>query len=270
MTVRIGTSGWAYPEWRGGYYPKGLPQRGQLEYLAGRLSTVELNGSFYRLQRPAGYRSWYERTPAHFVFAVKGHRFVTHVRRLKDPAEPLANFLGSGVLELGNKLGPLLWQLPPGLRFDPPLVRDFLTALDTATAATGRSLRHAIEVRDPTFRDQRFYDLLAEHNVALVRADTAGRWPYIEQDTADFTYARLHGATELYVSDYDATEVASWADKVRTWTEQGDVYLYFDNTAFGAAPWNAELLAELDRACRGSGVAGPSRSDVDQRSTTSR
>jgi uncharacterized protein YecE (DUF72 family) len=262
MTVRIGTSGWSYPEWRGHYYPDGLAQRRQLEYLADRLSTVEINGSFYSLRRPADYRSWYERTPDGFLFAVKGHRFVTHRSRLRDAAVPLANFLASGVLELGDKLGPLLWQFPPSLSFDPALVADFLAVLPQDTTAAldlahteatmvptegistvgHRPLRHAVEVRHPTFRSETFYDLLRDHGVALVTADTAGRWPCLAERTTDFAYVRLHGGTELYVSAYQAPALAGWAGRVRGWASAGDVYVYFDNTARSAAPYDAEQL----------------------------
>jgi uncharacterized protein YecE (DUF72 family) len=268
MTVRIGTSGWTYPEWRGHYYPDGLPQRRQLEYLADRLSTVEINGSFYSLRRPSSYRSWYDRTPGSFLFAVKGHRFVTHHQRLRDAAVPLANFLASGVLELGDKLGPLLWQFPPTLRFDPALVADFLAVLPSDTTAAAdlarlhatmvptegisgvghRPLRHAVEVRHPSFRSERFYDLLRERGVALVTADTAGRWPCLAERTAGFAYVRLHGDTELYVSAYDAPTLAGWAAQVREWASTGDVYVYFDNTARSAAPYDAEQLCHYLRA----------------------
>jgi uncharacterized protein YecE (DUF72 family) len=244
VVVRVGTSGWAYPEWRGEYYPPGTRQ--QLEYLADRLSTVEVNGSFYRLQRPETYRSWYQRTPVDFVFAVKGHRYLTHRRRLREPIEPMANFLASGVLELGTKLGPLLWQLPANLAFDAFVVRDFLAALPTA-APSGRPLRHAVEPRHQSFRDPLFADLLREHGVALVAADTAGKFPYFAEQTADFGYVRLHGDTELYVSAYGDAALATWADRIRALAEQGDVYVYFDNTAKSAAPRDAERLVALLR-----------------------
>lgn len=266
MTVWIGTSGWAYPEWRRAYYPAGVPHRRELEYLADRMSTVEINGSFYSLQQPAGYRSWRDRTPDSFLFAVKGHRFVTHLRQLHEPAGSVANFLASGVLELRAKLGPILWQFPQRLHFDPGLMADFLAALpsDTAAAetlvtghanrvpddrepATGQALplRHAVEIRHPSFVSERFLDLLREHGVASVIADTAGRWPYVEETTAGFTYVRLHGDTELYASRYDPAALRRWAKRVEAWRHTGDVYVYFDNTAQAAAPHNAERLAAM-------------------------
>jgi uncharacterized protein YecE (DUF72 family) len=272
MTVRIGTSGWAYPEWRGTYYPTGLPRNRELDHLAGRLATAELNGSFYSLQRPASYRAWRDRTPESFLFAVKGHRFVTHLRRLREPHVSVANFLASGVLELGDKLGPVLWQFPERLRFEPGLLADFLAALPHDTHAARRlvtdhatllpvddldgmvgdkhpgppvPMRHAVEVRHPTFLSTGFMGLLRAHGVALVAADTAGRWPYVAETTTDFTYVRLHGATELYTSWYDSAALEQWAAKIRLWSRAGDVYVYFDNTARAAAPHNAERLAAL-------------------------
>ncbi|HEX3593114.1 MAG TPA: DUF72 domain-containing protein [Pseudonocardiaceae bacterium] len=265
MTVRVGTSGWAYPEWRGAYYPPEVTHRRELDYVAGRLGTVELNGSFYSLQRPASYRAWRDRTPESFVFAVKGHRYVTHLRRLRDPHVTVANFLASGVLELGEKLGPVLWQFPERLSFDPGLVAEFLSALprngDAAAALVADHatmlppdpgprppvprLRHALEVRHPTFGSARFVELLRAHRVALVAADTAGKFPYFDDVTADFTYARLHGATELYASTYDTETLTRWATKIEKWRTVGDVYVYFDNTAKAAAPHDAERLAAL-------------------------
>lgn len=266
-TVRVGTSGWSYREWRGTYYPEKLPAQQQLEYIAGRLPTLEVNGSFYSLQRPTSYRSWYRRTPDDFVFAVKGHRYLTHLRRLREPVAPLANFFASGVLELGDKLGPVLWQLPAAVAFDEGLLRDFLAALptDTASAAAlaetraerrpadysmpaltvNRPLRHAIEVRHESFRSARVVDLLTEHGVALVAADTAGLFPYFAETTTDFGYVRLHGDTELYVSPYGAEALTKWAGRIRKWARHGDVYVYFDNTAKAAAPVDAERLAAM-------------------------
>ena len=266
MTIRIGTSGWLYPEWRGTYYPPGLVHRRELEYLASRMPTVELNGSFYSLRKPASYRGWRDRTPESFVLAVKGHRFVTHLRQLREPHTSVANFLGSGVLELGAKLGPVLWQFPEQVRFNPVKMADFLGALpqDTVAAAdlitrhatmlpaegvtpvtANRPLRHAVEPRHPSFGARESLDLLRAHGVALVTADTARTWPCFEEITADFAYVRLHGSTELYASCYDESELADWAAKIRQWARGGDVYVYFDNTAKGAAPRNAERIAEL-------------------------
>lgn len=234
--VRVGISGWTYPPWRGVFYPSGLRQADELAWAAARLSTIEVNGSFYALQKPDSYRAWAAATPDDFVFSVKGGRFITHMRKLADVRVPLANFLASGVLTLGDKLGPLLWQLPPTLGFDGDRVEKFLHLLPRTTgeAATlaaehderlegraltvadvDRPLRHAVEVRHDGFRDPAFVRLARERGVAVVTADTAGRWPFLDEPTADFAYARLHGESELYVSGYDEQALLGWAARVR-------------------------------------------------------
>ncbi len=264
--IRIGTSGWLYPEWRGVFYPKGLPHRRELEYVSERLDSVEINGSFYSLQRPASYRAWREQTPEGFLFAVKGGRFITHMKRLREVETPLANFFASGVLALGPKLGPVLWQLPPSLRYDPGQLAAFFdllprTTSEAATLARDRDerldgrdwltieadtpIRHALEVRHETFKDPGFLDLLREHGIALVVADTAGKFPYLEDVTADFAYVRLHGDTELYTSQYGGEALDRWAKRVRDLEAgAGDAYVYFDNDVHAHAPFDAIGLAE--------------------------
>lgn len=264
--IRIGTSGWLYPPWRGLFYPKGLVQRRELEYIAGKVNSLEINGSFYSLQRPASYQAWAAQTPDDFVFAVKGGRFITHMKRLRDVETPLANFFASGPLALGPKLGPLLWQLPASLPYDPELLADFFDLLPRSTMAAAelaarhdhrldgrdwltvdadRPLRHALEVRHPGFVEPTFLDLLREHRIALVIADTAGKFPYLEDVTADFAYLRLHGDEELYTSDYSDAALDIWAKKIRELARAvPDVYVYFDNDVNAHAPWNAIALAE--------------------------
>ncbi len=263
--MRVGISGWTYPPWRGEFYPPGLPHRRELEYAASRLSTVEINGSFYSLQRPESYRAWYAATPPGFVFAVKGGRFITHMKKLRDVETPLANFFASGVLALADKLGPVLWQLPPNLGFDAERLEDFLDLLPRRTAAaaglaTGhderldgrdwtttdadRPLRHALEVRHPSWATPDLTSILGRHGVALVTADTAGKWPFLTDQTADFSYVRLHGAEELYVSGYTDTALDRWAERVREWSAGGrDVFAYFDNDVKVRAPFDAMALA---------------------------
>lgn len=262
--VRVGISGWRYPRWRGDFYPKGLRQKDELAYAASKLASIELNGTFYSLQRPGCFRDWYAATPEGFVFAVKGGRFVTHMKKLRDVDTALANFFASGLLRLREKLGPVLWQLPERLPFDPARMEDFFATLprDTAAAAAlarrhgpqveGRAwteveadvpIRHALEPRHPTFFTPEAFDLLRRHDVALVLADTAGRWPYAEELTADFVYVRLHGAEQLYWSGYTADQLDGWAEKIRAWRKKRDVYVYFDNDAQGRAPWDALALA---------------------------
>ncbi|MGW4213314.1 DUF72 domain-containing protein [Lentzea sp. NPDC004789] len=228
--IRIGTSGWRYPEWREGFY-RAVPQRHWLSHLATHLGTIEINGSFYRLQPQSNYLKWAAETPPGFTFAVKGSKLITHVKRLRHVEEPLRTFLGS--LALGAKQGPILWQLPPSLRFDQAVLRDFLDALPPG--------RHALEPRHDSFRTDAYFDLLRAHNVAHVVSD-APTFPCIEAVTADFAYIRLHGHDELYISSYDDEQLEAWAQKIRDWDR--DTYVYFDNTMKGAAPYNALALAQ--------------------------
>jgi len=266
MAIFIGISGWRYVPWRGVFYPKGLAQARELDYASRQLPTIEINGSFYSLQRPESYAAWYAATPPGFLFAVKGNRFITHMLKLKDIEGPLANVLASGIFELREKLGPILWQFPEMVKFDPLRFEHFLSLLPQDTEAaleralqyqprmegkvslamdTRRPMRHAVEVRHESFRDERFIALLRRYNVALVVADTAGRWPYMEDVTADFMYLRLHGDEELYASGYGDAAIERWAEKIRAWSAGGrDVYCYFDNDIKVHAPYDAKRLIE--------------------------
>lgn len=265
--VRIGVSGWRYAAWRGDFYPPGLAQRRELEYIGQTFPTVELNGSFYSLQRPESYVRWRESTPSGFTFAVKGGRFITHFKALRDVEIPLANFFASGVLALEDRLGPFLWQLPARQQLDLDRVATFLDALPTSTSQAAalaerhderldgrawtttdadRPLHHALEVRHESYANPAFLQLLAEHDVGLVVSDGGETWPVFEDVTARLVYVRLHGATELYVSGYDEPALRSWAAKVRTWHEAGhDVVVYFDNDAKVRAPFDALALTEM-------------------------
>jgi uncharacterized protein YecE (DUF72 family) len=274
--VRIGTSGWRYPSWRGDFYPPGLRQRDELAYLSRLLTGVEVNGSFYSLQRPSSYAAWADQAPDDFLFALKGGRFITHMRQLVDVETPLANFFASGVLALGAKLGPVLWQLPARQEFDEDRLVAFFELLprtteeaaalaarhgsalegDRALTSTTVSLplRHALEPRHETFRSRRAADVLRAHDIAMVVSDSAGTWPRFDEVTSDLVYVRLHGDTELYASGYSEGALAAWAGRVRRWTEEGlDVHVYFDNDARGHAPHDARALLELlDLAPEGS------------------
>jgi uncharacterized protein YecE (DUF72 family) len=264
--IHIGISGWRYEPWRGVFYPPGLAQARELDYASRFLPTIEINGSFYSLQRPASYAAWYDATPPGFVFAVKGNRFLTHMLKLRGIETPLANVLASGVFALREKLGPFLWQFPPQLRFDADKVEHFLSLLphDTGRAldmARGhddklagralleidavRPLRHAVEVRHESFRNPAFIALLRNYNVALVVADTAGKWPDFEDVTADFVYIRLHGEHELYASGYGDASLARWAARIRAWAQNGEVYCYFDNDIKVRAPFDAKKLMDM-------------------------
>jgi len=267
-TVRIGISGWRYAPWRGVFYPKDLPQRRELEFAAAHFPTLEINGSFYSLQSPASYAQWRDQTPEGFVFSLKGSRYITHLLRLKEVEKPLANFFASGVLALEEKLGPCLWQFPPMFRFDPPrleaffeqLPRDTEQALALArrrdTRMRGRvhlsvrarqKLRHAVEIRNESFVDDAFFDLLRRHDVGLVVADTAGKWPKLYEVTSDFVYVRLHGDVKIYTSGYTREAIGAWARRIRAWSAAGkDVYVYFDNDVKVRAPFDAlELMRQV-------------------------
>jgi uncharacterized protein YecE (DUF72 family) len=240
--IRIGISGWRYKGWRGKFYPEKLRQKDELRYAAEKFSTIEINGTFYSLQLADSFRRWAAETPEEFVFAVKGPRYVTHMRRLREVEIPLANFFASGILELGGKLGPFLWQLPPNFQFDGKRLADFFKLLprDAESAAElvkkrnkkivsraavkfGKniSLRHALEIRHDSFRAADFVELLREHEVALVCADTV-EWPRLMDVTTNFMYVRLHGSEELYASGYDRDAIEDWARRVAAWAGGGE------------------------------------------------
>ena len=277
--IRIGISGWRYTPWRGAFYPANLPQRLELWYASRIFSTIEINGSFYSLQRPEYFEQWYRETPDEFLFAVKGPRFITHMKRLRDVETPLANFFASGVFNLREKLGPILWQFPPQFRFDAQKLEQFFALLPTNTEVAlslarkrdhrlkgrarlaidqRRALRHAVEIRHESFLDARFVELLRRFNVALVIAETAKRWPMVHDITSDFVYLRLHGDKTLYQSGYGNRALERWAEKIAAWhrgkepkavekiartkapaSEPRDVFCYFDNT-------DVKLRAPLD------------------------
>ncbi|MET1072185.1 MAG: DUF72 domain-containing protein [Umezawaea sp.] len=234
--IRIGTSGWTYPEWRDAFYPKGLARTKELEHLAAHVNSVEINGTFYSLRTPANYHSWATRTPDDFVLSVKGPKQITHTKRLHDVEDDLTAFFTSGLTELGPKQGPVLWQLPPWLPFSPARLTTFLELLPPG--------RHAIEARHDSFDTPEFAELLRSHDVAVVLADSGGKFPVLDEPTADFAYVRLHGPGELYVGDYSESALDGWAERVRGWAVERDVFVYFDNTMSGAAPYNAMALSE--------------------------
>jgi uncharacterized protein YecE (DUF72 family) len=280
--IRIGISGWRYEPWRGVFYPEGLAQRRELEFASRMLPTIEINGSFYSLQHPDYYARWRDETPPGFVFAVKAPKYITHEKRLKDIDTPLANFFANGLLELRDKLGPILWQFPPVMPFKPERFEAFFEMLphDTEAAAdiarrhdsrvdgrcsldvdVKRPLRHAVEVRHSSFIDPAFIALLRDHGIALVVADTAGRWPLLEDLTADFVYVRLHGDKELYASGYSDEALTRWASRFDAWSHgrqvedahlastaparrraRRDIYCYFDNDVKVHAPYDAAAL----------------------------
>jgi uncharacterized protein YecE (DUF72 family) len=279
--IRIGISGWRYEPWRGIFYPAGLPQKKELWYASRSFRSLEINGTFYSLQRATSFVQWESTAPEGFVFSVKGPRYITHMRKLREVEKPLANFFASGVLELREKLGPILWQFPPSFGYHEELFRAFFRLLPRTfrearvlarradrvvpsfPASFDKELRHAVEIRHHSFTNPDFVDLLREENLALVLADSGGRFPYLEDVTSDFLYLRLHGPEELYASGYDDASLAWWADRIAKWAAGGeprdaltitgtpaprrkrDVYVYFDNDVKARAPRDAHRLAEL-------------------------
>jgi uncharacterized protein YecE (DUF72 family) len=279
--LRIGISGWNYPPWRGTFYPKGLAQKRELEFASRQVNSIEINGTFYSLQTPKSYQAWHDATPENFCFAVKGSRFITHLKRLSDIEGALANFFASGLLLLRQKFGPILWQLPPSFRYDRTRLEAFFELLprNTRQAAAlarrhgpqvkgrawlqpgaNRPIRHALEVRHASFVSAEFVQLLRKHRIGLVVADTAGKWPFMEDVTADFVYVRLHGDSELYVSGYTPEALDIWAQKIDAWSQgktpaaaclsappgpkrRCDVFVYFDNDVKVRAPFDAMSLA---------------------------
>jgi uncharacterized protein YecE (DUF72 family) len=280
--VRIGISGWRYEPWRRIFYPEDLAQSRELEFASRAFPSIEINGSFYSLQSPASWAAWRDATPEDFMFSVKGPRYITHIRRLREIEKPLANFFASGIFNLREKLGPILWQFPPWFRYDAEKFEAFLTLLPGDTQAAlalarrrdsrmhGRSclridanrpLRHAFEVRHESFACAEFIAQLRRHGAAVVVADTAGNWPYLEDVTADFMYLRLHGEVELYASGYTEVALDRWASRIRAWSRGGeprdskragararraargrDVFCYFDNDVKVRAPFDADRL----------------------------
>jgi uncharacterized protein YecE (DUF72 family) len=284
--IRIGISGWRYEGWRQVFYPKGLAQHRELHYASRELPTIEINGTFYSLQRPECFTAWHADTPDSFVFAVKGSRYLTHMLKLNNPRKPLANFFASGIFNLKAKLGPFLWQFPPNFGFNSDRLEAFFEMLprDTESALrlarrhdervkdrsclridANRRLRHAIEIRHESFLDPAFVKLLRRHKIALVVADTAGKWPLVEDVTADFMYLRLHGDEVLYTSGYSEEALRGWAARIRDWSggrepadarkiapglappkrAARDVYCYFDNDAKVHAPFDARKLIAM-------------------------
>lgn len=282
-SIRIGTSGWSYKEWRGSFYPESLRQRDELAFAAGQFDSLEINGTFYRLTTSKACREWYEAAPRDFRFAVKGSRYITHNKKLSDGRQALANFFASGILELREKLGPILWQLSANLRFDADRIDSFLEMLPADTEAASRlghehdervrdpgfgeggnhRLRHALEVRHDSFLRPETARIARQHGVALAFSHSS-QWPYLEEITAGFVYLRLHGPRKLYASDYGEASLRQWAQRIEKWHQSGqpddakrisdakpparkerDVYVYFDNDAHGHAPREATELRAI-------------------------
>jgi uncharacterized protein YecE (DUF72 family) len=279
--IHIGISGWRYKGWRGVFYPEKLPQRRELEFASRKFDTIELNGSFYSLQRPQSFLRWHAETPPDFTFAIKGSRYITHMLRLRNVEGSLANFFAQGLLHFGAKLGPILWQLPPNFTFEAERLEQFFILLPRTleqAAELARNhddrlkdrswfqvqkdapLRHALEIRHESFVTEKFIRLLRRYGVGSVVADTV-EWPLLMDVTADFVYCRLHGSEQLYASGYEAGALDVWARRVVAWgrgkevtdgrrasardaakRKRRDVFVYFDNDMKVRAPFDAEQL----------------------------
>jgi len=293
--IHIGISGWRYKGWRG-VYPQKLPQRRELEFASRKFDTIELNGSFYSLQRPDSFSQWHAETPEEFTFAVKGSRYITHMRRLREVEAPLANFFAQGLLRFEDKLGPILWQFPSNFQFEPERLELFLALLPKThkqAAELARkhderlddrswfqvrrdaAIRHAIEIRHESFVNEQFVRLLRRYCVGLVVADTVA-WPLLMDVTSDFVYCRLHGSKELYASGYNADALEIWAHRIVTWARGGevhdgrrasernastrkrrDVFVYFDNDMKVRAPFDAAALRDRVTMLLADGTFGP-------------
>jgi uncharacterized protein YecE (DUF72 family) len=281
--IRVGISGWRFDGWRGGFYPGDLPQRRELEFASRQLNSIELNGTFYSTQKPQSFQAWSKDTPDDFVFAIKGSQFITHVRKLENVEGALANFFAQGMLCLGKKLGPILWQLPPQTSFNAERIEQFLKLLPHSQKQAaayakqrdewmaGRSwleveedlpLRHAMECRYKSFATPEYIALLRKYGVALVVADSV-KWPVMMDITADIIYCRLHGSEKLYPEGYTSDGIDTWARRVIAWSrgeevtdgtrihpEPGpkrssrDVFVYFDDDNKARAPFNAQSLSK--------------------------
>jgi uncharacterized protein YecE (DUF72 family) len=241
--IFVGVGGWNFAPWRGSYYPKGLTQAQELHYSSRQLTSIEINSTFYGLQKPATFKKWHDATPDGFVFSVKAPRFVTQRKTLASAASSIERFLQSGVLELGAKLGPINWQLAPEKEFDAKDVAAFLALLPRKLE--GRALRHALEVRHGSFDCEEFVALAREHEVAIVESGDSD-YPRIEARTAPFSYLRVMGTKASAPKGYAPAALARWRERAQTLARDGDVFFYFISGAKERNPHAAlALLAEL-------------------------
>ena len=241
-TIRIGIGGWTYPPWRGVFYPDKLPQKQELEYASRHLSVIEINATFYGRQNPKSWAAWEKVAPDGFQFAVKGSRFCVMKTKLAEASEGLSGFFAQGFAALGPKLGPILWQFASRRKFDPDDIAGFIDLLPSEL--DGMKLRHAIEPRHESFRDDRFFDLCRARNIAVVLEDSA-EYPTIEADTADFAYARLQRMSEEVPTGYEAAALDGFAARAKAWQEDGrDAYIFMINGAKVRAPSAALALQE--------------------------
>ena len=241
-TIRVGVGGWTYEPWRGVFYPEELPQKRELEYAAKHLTAIEINATFYGRQKPTSFANWAKAAPDGFKFSLKASRYTTARKVLAEGGDSVKTFLEQGFTELGDRLGPILWQFAPTKRFDRD---DFARLLDLIPdSQDGMPLRHALEPRHESFRDRAFYELARARNMAIVFADD-DEFPCIDEPTADFGYARLQRSVEDIATGYDAKALDHWADKARGWAKDGrDVFVFFISGAKVRNPAAAQALIE--------------------------
>jgi len=281
MRFHVGMSGWTFPGWRAGFYPKGLPQKQELAFASRQVTSIEINGTFYRVQKPESFESWYKASPDGFVLSVKAPKFITHIRRLVEVESAVANFFASGLLRLKEKLGPILWQFPPNVMLKDDRFEKFLKFLpkDPAGAARvakkhsdwmkGRSylsaagvprIRHAMEFRHPSFFNRDFLQMLRAHNVAVVFAHGGDAELFTQEPTADFVYCRMHGEGKGYAKGYPQKTSKAWASALRSISGVQDAFVYFDTENKKYAPCDAQtFLGALEKPAMPRRAASRSR-----------
>jgi uncharacterized protein YecE (DUF72 family) len=241
-TIRVGIGGWVFPPWRGAFYPAGLRQAEELAFASRHVTGIEINGTFYRIQTPASFKKWHDETPDDFTFSLKGPRFLTHRNELASAAPYIDRFLDSGLLNLKEKLGPILWQFAPSKQFDEADLSAFLDLLPSERG--GRKLRHVIEARHPSFQCPEFIALLRQHNTPVAMVDDAHH-PAFDELTADFVYLRLRRCADDEPTGYPPDAIDRWAERLHAWSTQGRAaFLYFINGAKIRAPAAAQALIE--------------------------
>ena len=222
--IRVGIGGWTYEPWRGLFYPAELPRKQELTFAAGKLTSIEINGTYYSTFKPPTWAKWRDETPPSFVFAVKASRYCTNRRVLAEAEEAVTRFVNQGLSELGDRLGPINWQFMASKKFDPVDFEAFLKLLPLEVG--GLPLRHALELRSPTFRNEQFYDLARRYRVAVCFADD-DEFPVLDETTTDFTYARLMRSRDDIETGYSARDLDGWAKKAKEWAKRGDAFVYF-------------------------------------------
>ena len=239
--IRVGIGGWDFEPWRGTFYPEGLAKAKQLRFATEQLTAIEINSTYYSSQKPATFANWAKTAPDGFQFSIKASRFATNRKILAEAGESIGRFLNQGITELGDRLGPILWQFMATKKFDPDDFAGFLKLLPEKQ--DGIRLRHAVEVRHESFVDPAFFALAKKANAAIVFADS-DKFPEIEEPTADFTYARLQRSAEEIPTGYDGSALDKWAERARGWQERGDVFIFFISGAKVRAPAAAQALQQ--------------------------